>query len=117
MEKLNDLTTELLRRKIGSINIDDVEKPEMTEEERKQYVSIIHTAFPYILADIKRFQTSQLLFSSIQALSWEQSLVGRGSFNGMDLLKEYWQNISLEHKGDKVEEDKDFDKHNVISEL
>lgn len=117
MPKTRDKTIELQRHLLGSIDLSDVEDAkELSEEEKRARVDIIGAAFPFIERDIKKFLYEQLMFSSNQALDWEQVLVGRGTFNGMDLLLEHWKKDRVEFLA-KATPKEEFDEHNPVGEI
>lgn len=90
-------TTALLRKLLGSIDLSDIEDKEMSESERRDYCAAIFAVFPRLEKDIKKFLYKQLMFSSNQAATWDEVLVGRGVFAGAELLLEFWQNAKNEH--------------------
>lgn len=117
MTKTRDKTIELLRHLLGSIDLSDVEDiKELSEEEKRAHIDIIGAAFPYIEKDIKKFLYEQLMFSSNQAMDWDQVLVGRGTFNGMDLLLEHWKKDRVEYLA-KAQPKDQFDEHNPVGEI
>jgi len=88
----------------------------MKASEHKEYCSIIYSVFPRLEKDIKKFMREQLMYSSNQAENWEQVIFGRGTFNGMALLLEYWKQINNKHISDTKEKES-FDKHKIINEI
>src|SRR3989304_1853024 len=119
MHSINDsgrpVTLEVMRHILGSIDLKDVEE-EMTESDRKDYCAAISAVFPRLEKDIKRFLHAQLMYASNQAENWEQVIFGRGTFNGMALLLEYWKQINNKHISDTKEKES-FDKHKIINEI
>lgn len=110
-----ELTTELLRRQLGSIDLKDVKEEEMTEAERKEYCAAIFAVWPRLEKDINKFLHSQLLFIGAEADTWERVIFGKGTFNGIDLLREHWQKTANEYQA--IAKPDEFDKHKVISEI
>ena len=55
------------------------------------------------------------MFSSNQAETWEQVLVGRGMFAGVELLLEHWQTAQKEYIASHKKEE-EFDEHNPLPE-
>lgn len=106
---------EVLRHELASIDLSDIEDEEMSESERKEYVSTISAVFPRLEKDIKRFLHAQLMFIANQATDMNQVSFGRGTFNGMDILLNHWKRVAQEHNSKGKEED--FDKHEVIGEI
>src|SRR3990167_9617159 len=90
-------TISLQRNLLGSISIEDVTEGEETEADRKAYCAAIFAVFPRLEKDLKKFLHAQLLFSSNQADTWERVIFGRGTFNGISLLLEHWQQAHNEH--------------------
>ena len=98
------------------VELGDIEDKEQTESERLEYNAVISAVFPRIEKDIKKFQINQLMFILNESLNWEQILVGRGTFNALDLLLEHWRKAHLEHAERSKPKD-DFDKNNPIGEI
>ena len=96
------------------VELGDIEDKELTEAERKDYCAAISAVFPRIEKDIKKFQINQLMFISNESLNWEQILVGRGTFNALDLLLDHWRRAHLEHS---VKPKDEFDKHEVVGTI
>lgn len=108
---------ELLRHQLGSVDLSDVQEDgEMSEAERREYAAAIFAVFPRLEKDIKKFLYTQLLFSSNEAVTWEQVIFGRGTFNGMDLLLEHWRKVNAEHVGNSKPQE-GFDPHNPIGQI
>ena len=107
-------SVEVLRHALGSIDISDVPNDkEMTEAERKQYVSIIAAAWPKIEKDIKQFMYKQVL-AITESENWEKVNYGRGTCNGLSLLYDYWKQIDAESKTPPAGS---FDKTNPMPEV
>lgn len=88
----------LLHHALGSVDLSDVEEEkEQTEAERAEYIAAISAVYPRLEKDIKRFLYAQLMFVSNNAETWEQVLFGRGTFNGMDVLLNYWKQAHIEN--------------------
>lgn len=106
----------LLRHQLGSIDLSDFEdeKP-MTPDERKEYVAAISAVWPRLEKDIKRLQYHQVMFIAITGTDWEQVIFGRGTFNGLDLLKDKWEKAAIEHNA--KEQPEGFDKHDPIGKV
>ena len=98
-----DETIKLQRNLLGSIDIEDLEDKEMTDEERKDYCAAIFAVYPRLEKDLKRFLHTQLMFSSNEADTWEKVIFGRGTFNGIALLLEYWKIAASEFEANKEE--------------
>lgn len=110
---------ELIRHGLGIIDLSDVEAAkDMSEGERKDYCAVISAVFPRLEKDIKKFLYDQLIKTSMQAETWDQVLVGRGVFAGMEILLEHWKTANDEHFA-KVKESNEpkFDKFNPISSV
>ena len=106
----------LMRHLLGSIDLSDVNLDELEPDERKKYCATISAVFPTLEKDIKKFLYEQLMFQALEAKTWEEVLVGRGTFNGMDLLLEHWKKAHEEHIGNSLPKEK-FDKYKVVGEL
>lgn len=105
----------LIRHGLSVIDIADIEEESMTEAERKEYCSAIAAVWPRLEKDIKKYLHKQLLFSANQSETWDQVLVGRGAFAGMEILHQYWSSIYQEYL-DRIAP-QDFDKNNPINEI
>lgn len=106
---------EVIRHELASIDLSDIEEKEMTENERKEYIAAISAVFPRLEKDIKRFLYEQLMFIANQAQDMNQISFGRGTFNGMDILLNFWKKAHIEHTVKEPKEE--FDKHDVVGEL
>lgn len=106
----------LMRHSLGLLDLSDVEgQKDLTPAERKEYCASISAIWPRLKKDIEKYLYQQLLFSSNQAETWEQVLVGRGAFAGMEMLFQHWQAAHQEHVADLSFDD--FEKFNSISEV
>ena len=114
--KKKELTTELMRRMLGSISFADLENKEMTDAERKDYCATISAAWRYLERDIKKFLQTQLEYSANQADTWERVIFARGTFNGADLLFEQWKKAHEEHLASTKPKEV-FDEHKPIGEI
>ncbi len=114
---MKDQSIKLIRHGLSVVDLSDVENDDnpQTEAERKEYCSAIAAIYPRIKKDIERFLYRQLMFTSNQAETWEQVLVGRGTFAGMEMLLDYWRAINQEYVDRIVPQD--FDKNSPIGEL
>lgn len=106
---------ELQRHILGSVDLVDLVDTLESEQERKDYCAAIFAVYPRIEKDLKRFMHTQLLFSSMQAETWEQTLFGRGTFNGLSLVLEHWRKAQAEHIESVTPEP--FDKTMPLSEV
>ena len=106
-----------MRHALGSIDLADLEdEPPATPEQRKAYCARIAAVWPVIEKDMKRLMHEQLMFSSQQAATWEQAIMGRGTFNGADLLYEKWLAAFNEHMNE-TKKPEEFDKTNPLPEI
>ena len=112
---MKDETVKLMRHSLGSIDLSDVEDKDITEQERKDYCAAIHAVLPRLEKDLKRFMYQQALFTAKEAANWEQVAFGRGTLDGVAMLLEHWTAAHQEHINNSS--NKDFDKHNPISEM
>lgn len=105
----------LVRHGLGILDLSDIDEKSMNVDERRTYCASMSAAWPILEKDMKKFMHKQLMFAVNQAESWEQVLVGRGAFAGMELLFEHWQAAVQEHLAGLPKED--FDKHDPIGEM
>ena len=106
---------DLVRGALGLVTLEDIEDKEQDENERKEYCNAIAAVFPRLEKDIKKALYEQLLKTSMQSETWEQTLVGRGVFAGFELLLEKWQKANAEHLSQIPKEV--FDPHNPIGTI
>lgn len=109
-------TITLLRHQLGSIDFKDVDQEDMSENERKAYCSHISGVYDILEKDIKKFLYEQLMFISNEAQTWDQVILGRGTFNGMDLLLEHWKKAHEEHLSNMKPEE-EFDKNKLLPDI
>ena len=109
-------TIALQRNLLGSIDLTDIDFEELDESERKAYNAAIFAVFPRLEKDIKKFLYEQLMFSSNEADTWEKVIFGRGTYNGMSLLREHWEKSAKNHEAEAKPEEK-FEKHGILSEI
>lgn len=108
---------EIIRHLLGSIDLSDVaEDEDMTEEDYTQYIATISAAWPRLEKDIKKLLYAQLMFTSNESANWDQVLFGRGTFNGLDLLREKWEKAHNEHMARSIPTE-EFDEHAPIGEI
>ena len=115
MKEPKEPTIALQRNLLGSIDLSNIEG-EQSEDERRAHCSAIFAVFPRLEKDLKKFMHAQLMFSSMEADTWEKVIFGRGTFNGLSLMYEHWQKASAEHVSN-AEKKEDFDKSSPIGEL
>lgn len=113
-KKITDVA--LMRELLGSIKLSDLEDKEMTENERKEYCASISAVYPRIEKDIKKFLQSQIEWTVTKAEDWKQTIFGRGTFNGMDLLLNHWSKANEEHL-ERLKPQVKFDKHSPLGEI
>ena len=110
------LSIDMVRQALAVINLEDVDKEkEQSEQERVEYTAAIAAVFPRLEKDIKKFLYEQLIKTSMQAETWEQVLVGRGVFAGMEILLDHWKKANTEHL-DHSKPQEEFDRHHVFGE-
>jgi hypothetical protein len=114
--KKNKTVVDLNRHQIGSIDLSDliwVEK--LSESDRKKYLQDAEMVWanPVFQNEILRMIQAQLEFIGMQALTWEQSLVGRGVINGLDLIKTQMENYHNQHL-QAIRPAEKFDKFEII---
>ncbi len=114
--KAGPLDVKLIRHKMGSIDLSDMREDQtMTESERQSYCASISAVFPRLERDIKRFMYKQLEWNVTQAENWQQTVFGRGTFNGLDLLLEQWRQAHNEHQ--ELLKPKSFDQYKPTADL
>lgn len=90
---------------------------ELSEEARKEYCAAIAGIWPRLEQDIQHLLYQQLVKTTLQSGTWEEVLVGRGVFGGMELLFEHWQKAAAEHQKDVTEtHEETYDEHKVVGE-
>lgn len=110
------LSLDMIRQILAIIELKDIEnEKEQSGQERKEYCASISAVFPRLEKDIKRLLYEQLIKTSMQAETWEQVLVGRGVFAGMEILLEHWKLAHAEHSEKGAKEN--FNPNNPISEF
>lgn len=111
-EKKEKLTLKTMRHLLGSIDLSDIEdeEKEESEAERRAYCAAIFAVWPRLEKDLKKMMHTQLMFSSNQSEDWFQTILGRGTFNGLSLPFEKWRMAQAEHianSKDKKEEEEE----------
>lgn len=101
-EEVDKMSLALVRKGLAIVELEDVEEKEQSEGDRKAYCAAIAAVFPRIEKDIKRFLQEQLVNTSLRSETWEQLLVGRGVFGGMEILLEHWKKANTEHQSHLV---------------
>lgn len=114
-------TLKLMRHLLGSIDLSDIEdKPyrkDMSVSERKAYCAAIFAIFPRLEKDIKEFMYDQLLFMNLEAQDMLQVSIGRGTFNGFDLLLQHWKKAASEYESTPKNTSEEVDNSNPMPEL
>lgn len=108
-------TLTLLKHQLGSVDLKDLPEAEMSETERKAYCSSISGIYPRLEKDMDKLLHSQLMFISNNAENWEQVIFGRGTFNGIFLLRDMWKKAHEEHINNMKPEE-EFDKNKLMPE-
>ncbi len=101
MAKQEKLTLELMRHLLGSVDLSDIfseDEKEESEAERRAYCAAIFAIWPRLEKDLKKMMYEQLIFSSNESEDWFQTILGRGTFNGLSLAFERWKVASAEHE-------------------
>lgn len=111
---LRDSLVALNRHQLGSIDLQDFKT--RTEEEQEAYDAQVAAAFPVLERDISEMIQAQLEFIGQEALSWEQTLVDRGTINGLSLLLERWTAAKNRHVVKNRQPDP-FNEHNPLPEI
>ena len=107
---------DLIRHQLGSVDLSDIKQGDMSESERKAYCSHISGVYDLIEKDIKKFLHEQLMFMSNNAENWDQVVFGRGTFNGMDLLRNHWKKAREEHIIN-IKPPEKFDEHEMLPKI
>ena len=100
---------QLLRHQLGSIDLSDLkdkvvdEAKVMSEAERRDYCAAIFAVWPRLEKDLKEFLHTQLMFISNNAESWDQVMIARGTFNGLDLVFQHWKSAVSEYEASVLE--------------
>ena len=88
---------------------------ELTEAEKKDY-----EAEASMIANSKVFQREikylfggQALYIATQSANWDQTLVGRGTINGIALVEERFKLLDSRHK-ESIKPTEEFDKHGLM---
>ena len=108
MKSIKDDSVKLMRHLLGSIDLSDIEdkkfRKDMSTSDRDAYCAAIFAVWPRLEKDLKEFMYDQLMFASLNTESFEQLLVARGTFNGFDLLFDFWRTAASEYEA-KPKED------------
>lgn len=90
----------------------------MTATERLEYCAAIAGIWPRIEKDIRSLLHEQLIKTTLQSATWEEVLVGRGVFAGMELLFEHWQKAVAEHQDNVSETNEEpHDPNSVVGDV
>lgn len=92
---------DLNRHQLGSIDLTDIlDGDALLGEERKEYLRNAELLWvnPVFQHETKKIIRKQLEFIGIQAPDLEAILVGRGTINGVDLLRERVEKLHVLHK-------------------
>ena len=113
---VDNLSLDLIRKSLAIITLEDIKEKDQDENERKEYCAAIAAVFPRLRKDIEKALYQQLIKTSLQSESWEQLLVGRGVYAGMEILLETWKNATTEHLN-QAKTKEEFDKHSIVGEI
>lgn len=120
MVKKKNASLELFRHQLGSIDLSDIQdkkfRQEMSEQDRSAYCASIFAVWPRLKKDLKEFMYDQLMYAMNNTETFEQLLVARGTFNGFDLLFDFWQQAAAEHEA-KGKLDEAEDENNPINKI
>ena len=114
---VDKLSLDLVRKSLAIASLEDVEDKEQDESARREYCAAIAAVFPRMEKDIRKFLQEQLLNTSMKSQTWEEVLVNRGVFAGMEILLEYWKGVKAEYENRISEKKEEFDKANPIGEM
>lgn len=103
-EKFNTAYFLVNRHYLSSVTLKDLDEQEdffrsMQESEKKAYVanaSLIYSN-PVFLQEVRRIFGAQALFVAAQSQNWDQSLVGRGTINGVGLVEDQFRKLHSIH--------------------
>ena len=114
--KVDKLSLELVRNSLALVTLEDIEDKEQDESDRKEYCRAIAAVYPRLSKDIKGFLHKQLIKTSMQSETWEQTLVGRGVFAGFEILLGHWEKANAEHLN-QAKSKEVFDPHDPIGRI
>ena len=115
---VDKLSLDLVRKSLAIASLEDVEDKEQDESARREYCGAIAAVFPRLERDIKKFLHDQLVNTSMKSGTWEEVLVGRGVFAGMEILLEHWKSAKAEYENRLSENKKEeFDRAKPVAEL
>lgn len=99
-------TAELLRKELGSINLSDLEE-NLSSEEAREIASEATAFYHGIFKDtLNKLIQDQLEFMGKEAQTEDQFIVGRGTINGLLLIKEWFnEQEGIVKEGLKPDED------------
>jgi len=116
-------SADLIREKLGSVSIDHraLNEKAFAVDERKQMVADCANFFKrWLESDIERLINIQAEFTTLQAGDFDQVVFGRGTINGLLLIKELYEhrfNEYISNMKDAQEKGEDIDNASLFAEL
>ena len=114
---VDKLSLDLVRKSLAIASLEDVEEKDQDENARREYCASIASVFPRLEKDIRKFLHEQLVNTSMKSQTWEEVLVNRGVFAGMEILLDHWKSAKSEYENRLSEKKESFDKSNPIGEI
>ncbi len=106
---------ELARHQVGSINLRDIVDADLlTGESKAQYLANAELVWvnPVFKNELYRIIRKQLEFIAMQSSDFDQTLVGRGTINGADLIRERFETLHIQY-ADRNKPKEKFDKFEI----
>lgn len=100
---------------LNVLDLDEYLK-KLTEQEKKDYeaeASMIYNNKVF-QKELKYLFGQQALYVATQSGNWDQTLVGRGSVNGIALVDERFKTLDSRYR-DRVKPTEEFDKHGLMA--
>jgi len=109
-KKINKMANELLRKELALIDLDDIgqDKP-ISDKEAKEIAGAVEGFYKrYFEKQLKKMIQTQLEFSVYKATIPEQWIMGKGTLNGLLLVKKWFDDkISLSRSTSQPKEEID----------
>lgn len=102
LNERSDMLT-LARHQLASLDLSDLPRKQETPEERRARVARASAAFLEIEHDLRELEQQQLVFIGKEATDQRQADFGRGTLNGVALVREFYEKLHREHLADIAE--------------
>ncbi len=115
-KKLLETIVKINRHQIGSIDLADIiDVDALKPSDKKIYLQEAEVLWsnPVFQNETKKIIRLQLEFIGMNAEYFEQMLVGRGTINGCDLLRERIEKLHLEYKDSTQSTEEKFDEFEI----